>query len=114
MILLTRRLMPAELRLQSDRETQKSEIYFTNHTLTGKPNAFPFQESESGLGTRVGLLVKLLFARCQLYFTNHTLTGKRTLFRGWGRTVSGDSAGRAVSNAFVRRVLANFISPITL
>ena len=37
MILFTRRLMPAELRLQSDRETQKSEIYFTDHTLTGKP-----------------------------------------------------------------------------
>jgi hypothetical protein len=37
-------------------------IYFTNHTLTGKPDAFPFQESESGLGARVGLLVKLFFA----------------------------------------------------
>jgi hypothetical protein len=43
-------------------------IYFTNHTLTGKPDAFPFQESESGLGARVGLLVKLLFARCLTNF----------------------------------------------
>jgi hypothetical protein len=67
MILFTCRLMPADLRLQSDRETQKSDIYFTNHTLTGKPNAFPFQESESGLAARVGLLVKLLFAGCLPY-----------------------------------------------
>ena len=42
LILFTRRLMPAELRLQSDRGTQKSEIYFTNHTLTGKLAAFPW------------------------------------------------------------------------
>ena len=67
LILFTRRLMPAELRLQSDRETQKSGIYFTNHTLTGKPNAFPFQESESGLSARVGLLVRLFFAGCLPY-----------------------------------------------
>jgi hypothetical protein len=74
MILFTCRLMPADLRLQSNRETQKSEIYFTNYTLTGKK----------------------------------TLSRRRV----W--TLQGDSAGRVVSNAFVRRVLANFISPITL
>ena len=34
LILFTRRIMPAELRLQSDRETQKSEIYFTDRTLS--------------------------------------------------------------------------------
>jgi hypothetical protein len=54
LILFTRRLMPAEQRLQSDRGTQKFEIYFTNHTLTGKPDAFPFQESESGWVPRSG------------------------------------------------------------
>ena len=40
LILFTRRLMPAELRLQSDRETQKSEIYFTDYTLAGQLDAF--------------------------------------------------------------------------
>ena len=37
MILFTRRLMPAELRLQLDRETQKLDIYFTDYTLAGQP-----------------------------------------------------------------------------
>ena len=74
MILFTRSLMPAELRLQSDRETQKSEIYFTNHTLTGKLDAFPWLGSD---------------------------TARR--FRR-----------PAVRIGFVRRVLGNFISPITL
>ena len=46
MILFTRRLMPAELRLQSDRETQKSEIYFTDYTLAGQPGAYSFWKSE--------------------------------------------------------------------
>jgi hypothetical protein len=40
MILLTCTFMAEELRLQSDRETQKSEIYFTDHTLTGQPEAY--------------------------------------------------------------------------
>ncbi len=55
-------------------------LYFTNHTLTGKQNAFPFQGSESGLSARVGLLVKL-FSRgaCHLYFTNRALTGNESL-----------------------------------
>jgi len=39
---------------------------------------------------------------------------EKDAFRRRVRTLQGDSAGRAVSNAFVRRVLANFISPITL
>src|SRR5664279_3489742 len=47
MILLTRRLMPAELRLQSDRETQKSEIYFTDYTLAGQPGAYSFWKSDA-------------------------------------------------------------------
>ena len=45
-----------------------ADLYFTNHTLTGKQNAFPFQGSESGLGARVGLLVKLFFARLPAIF----------------------------------------------
>jgi hypothetical protein len=42
LILFTRRIMPAELRLQTDRGTQKSEIYFTDYTLTGQPGAYSF------------------------------------------------------------------------
>jgi hypothetical protein len=49
MILLARRLTPTELRLQSDREIPKSEIYFTNHTLTGNRRAI-----RSGSQTRAG------------------------------------------------------------
>jgi len=65
LILFTRRFMPAELRLQSDRGTQKSEIYFTDYTLAGQPDAFPSQESElrlGGLGQALGeaLLCKAL------------------------------------------------------
>jgi hypothetical protein len=115
MILFTCRLMPADLRLQSNRETQKSEIYFTNHTLTGKPNAFPFQESESGLGTRVGLLVRLFFAGCVPYlFHQLHFDWEKDAFPSPVWTLPGDSAGRAVRNGFVRSVLANFISPVTL
>jgi hypothetical protein len=47
-ILFTRRLIPAELQLQSDRETQKSEIYFTDYTLTGQPGTYSFWKSEAG------------------------------------------------------------------
>ena len=47
MILFTRRIMPAELRLQSDRETQKSEIYFTDYTLAGQPGAYGFWKSDA-------------------------------------------------------------------
>ena len=36
MILFIWRLMPGEPPPQSNGETQRSEIYFTNHTLTGK------------------------------------------------------------------------------
>jgi hypothetical protein len=50
----------------------------------------------------------------KLYFTNHTLTGKLDAFP----LVGSDPARRfrrpAVRNGFVRTVLANFISPITL
>jgi len=48
MILLTRRLMPAEPRLQSNREAQKSEIYFTDYTLTGQQGAYSFWKSDAG------------------------------------------------------------------
>ena len=42
MIPSTWRLMPADLQLQVERRSQKSRIYFTNCTLTGKPDAFCF------------------------------------------------------------------------
>ena len=88
LILFTRRLMPSELRLQSDRGTQKSEIYFTNHTLTGKraltgkrPLFRCCIRTLSGDSTvrdvRNGL-VRTVPVR--LYFTNHTLTGKLAAF----------------------------------
>ena len=48
LILFTHRLMPAELGLQSDCGTQKSEIYFTDYTLTGQPGAYSFWKSEAG------------------------------------------------------------------
>jgi hypothetical protein len=48
LILFTRRLMQAELRLLSDRGTQKSEIYFTDYTLTGQPGAYSFWKSDAG------------------------------------------------------------------
>jgi len=47
LILFTGPLMPAELRLQSDRETQKSEIYFTDYTLAGQPGAYSFWKSDA-------------------------------------------------------------------
>jgi len=40
MILFTRRFMPAELRLQSDRETRNLEIYFTDDTLAGQTEPY--------------------------------------------------------------------------
>ena len=81
MILFTRRLMPAELRLRSDRETQKSEIYFTNHTLTGKPDAFPLLglDLPGDSAGRLSVTLRSHGAR-HLYFTNHTLTGNKSLF----------------------------------
>src|SRR5208283_2139847 len=48
MNLFTRRLMPAELRLQLDRETQKLDIYFTDYTLTVQPGAYSFWKSDAG------------------------------------------------------------------
>ena len=83
MILFTCRLMPAELRLQSDRETQKSEIYFTNHTLTGKPERYSFWKSDAGRRPEdrsVGNAFVRDGAR-QLYFTNRTLTGNNESLR---------------------------------
>src|ERR1039458_9246042 len=82
MILFTRRLMPAELRLQSDRGTQKSEIYFTNHTLTGKRTLFrccirTLSGDSTVRDVRNGLVRTVLV---RLYFTNHTLTGKPDAF----------------------------------
>jgi len=49
MILFTRRLMSVELPLQSDRETQKSGLYFTDYTLAGQPGAYSFWKSDAGM-----------------------------------------------------------------
>ena len=82
LILFTRRLMPAELRLQSDRGTQKSEIYFTNHTLTGKRALFRCcirtLSGDSTVRDVSNGLVRTVLVR--LYFTNYTLTGKLAAF----------------------------------
>ena len=113
MILFTRRLMPAELRLQSDRETQKSEIYFTNYTLTGQPEAF-----RSGSQTRQAIRRPTVstYGRsrgaCQLYFTDHTLAGNRRLIRSGVRR--WQAIRRPAVSKLVREALAIFISPITL
>ena len=52
MILFTRRPMPAELRLQSDRESQKSEIYFTDYTMAGQPGGLLVLEVRRGHAVR--------------------------------------------------------------
>ena len=48
MILFARRLVSAGLRPRSNRERQKSEIYFTSHTLTGKREGYSFWKSDAG------------------------------------------------------------------
>ena len=65
---------------------------------------------------QAALSVTASFARCSpsLFHQSHFDWETGTLFRGWVWTLPGDSAGRAVSNAFDRTVLAIFISPITL
>ena len=40
MILFTSRLMPGEVSPRADRETQESEFYFTDHSLTGQSTSF--------------------------------------------------------------------------
>ena len=79
LILFTRRLTPAELRLQSDRGTQKSEIYFTDYTLTGQPDGFASESQDCEWGRGV-LLVEPSRGACQLYFTDYTLAGQPDAF----------------------------------
>jgi hypothetical protein len=74
-----------------DRETQKSEIYFTNHTLTGKPNAFPW------LGSDTARRFRRPYGARHLYFTNCTLTGKPEAYSFWKSDAAVRPAGRAVS-----------------
>ena len=83
MILFARGLVSAELRPRSNRELQKSEIYFTNCTLTGKPEGYSFWKSDAGrrpedqsVGNVFVPTVGAIF-----YFTNRTLTGNMSLFR---------------------------------
>jgi len=82
MILFTRRLMPAELRLQSDRETQMSGIYLANRTLTGKPDlCLPLSSDiAKRFGSLRGHQRLRSHAAPKLYFTNRTLTGTKSLF----------------------------------
>ena len=58
-----------------------AKLYFTNHTLTGKLDAFPWLCLDTArrlLGPAVSNgFVRAVLAK--LYFTNHTLTGSRVL-----------------------------------
>ena len=71
-----------------------SQLYFTDYTLAGQPDAFPSQESELRLGAWGELLVKSSQGASQLYFTDYTLTGQPDGFASesqdceWGRGVS--------------------------
>jgi hypothetical protein len=108
MILFTRRLMAAGLRLQSDRETHESEIYFTNRTLTGKPNAFPW------LGSDTARRFRGPYGARHLYFTNCTLTGKPEAYSSGSQTPPCDPQAALSVQKVGREILAAFISPITL
>jgi hypothetical protein len=81
MILFARRLVSVELRPRPNRELQKSEIYFTNHTLTGKPEGCSFWKSDAG-GRPEDRSVSNAFVRTVgtiFYFTNRTLAGNKSL-----------------------------------
>ena len=101
MILFTRRLMPAELRLQSDRETQKSEIYFTNHTLTGKPDAFPLLGLDICQAIpQAALSVTPSFARCSPTLFHQSHFDWEQELSVAGLTLPGDAADR-MPNGFL-------------
>jgi hypothetical protein len=115
MILFTRSLMPAELRLQSDRETPKSEIYFTDYTLAGQPGAYSFWKSDadrrSAGQTSVHKVGHEAFAN---FISPITLwLGNPGLIRSGSYTRADDPQGQSVHKVG-REALANFISPITL
>ena len=102
LILFTRRLMPAELRLQSDRRTQKSEIYFTDYTLTGQPHALASESQDCEWG-RVVLLVKPSHGASQLFFhrlhfgwTTGCFPSQESELRlgGWGELLVMPSSAR--------------------
>src|SRR5271166_5566878 len=73
MILFARGLVSAELRPRSNRELQKSEIYFTNHTLTGKLDAFPRLGFDCQAIPQAALSVTPSFAGCSpsLFHQSH-------------------------------------------
>ena len=113
LILFTRRLTPAELRLQSDRGTQKSEIYFTDYTLTGQPDGFASESQDCEWGRGV-LLVKPLHGLANFFHRLHFgwTTGCIPLPRV--RAAIGGAWGKFFGEALLCKALANFISPITL
>ena len=113
LILFTHRLMPAELRLQSDRETQKSEIYFTDYTLTGQTHALASESQDCDWGRGV-LLVKPSHGASQLFFTDYTLAGQTDAFPSQESGLRSGGLGQALGEALLCKALANFISPITL
>jgi hypothetical protein len=123
--------MPGEVSPRADRETQKSGLYFTDHSLTGQSTSFlhywltfhnhtelfftdrtltdAFRLRESDAATRRPRVGLSGAGRCSqdarhLYFTDHALTGKKNLFAfGAGSHQRGESSLAAPSpNLFYR------------
>ena len=99
MILFARRLAPAEVRRHTDRETQKSGVYFTNRTLTGQGTPV----------ARVGLLREAnaqLFSPISLWLADSTGSGCGTGTlaadnpAGFGPTVCGAFFARCLPGLF--------------
>ena len=90
--------------------------FFTDYTLTVQQNAALFQKSDTGRqpqGPTASTGCRSQGAH-HLYFTNHTLTGKLAAFPWLGSDTVRRFRRPAVRNAFVRMVLAIFISPVAL
>ena len=102
MILFAPHLLAAEPWLQSDGEAQKLDIYFTDYTLTGQPDAFP-SESQDCECRRGVPLVKLSNDASQLYFTDYTLAGQPDAFPSQESEVRLGRLGRALGKVFARR-----------
>jgi len=84
-------------------------LYFTNRALTGNESLSPLLTPETdGVATCPSQL------RRQTFFTDRTLAENPDAFRRCVWIPPGDSEGRVVSNALIRKVLAIFISPIAL
>jgi hypothetical protein len=97
-----------------DREAQKFEIYFTNHTLTGKPNAFPWLGSDTARrfhGPREALPVRPSFAECSpsLFHQSHFDWEAGGLFVSGSQTPPCDPQATLSVQKVGREVLAAFI-----